>query len=421
MQHAAVETLSTARSRPRLLGYAAGSAVLLGVTALCILGFVWLLLRPNTDPGVRVWMLNHTPDQCAIIDPYKGTVEKKFQVADGLREMAFSFDYSKAFIANVVDVSNRLTVVNTTTYLKEDTIELDGVPQGIGVFPDNKRLAVVLGSKTDFMAGGFDVIDLTKQSKANPRRKLTLYRERDLALTHKIAVADDGDRIYCIDAKKPLVTIYSYRSRGRIGEVDLHGAPEEMYYPRQGSYYYVSVLQHYAIYQLSKATDKITGVYCYVLHDPSRSFERGKLRYMAVDSTGDYLYATCTETGGVAVWEVGNPKLAVDWTQYEERFRLLESYATGQPHYLPAKIFFLSGGYNPNVKYLPGGKQLAIDPDDHDLFVVDEDGALYIFEMRAIIAAADGDKPQPVRIVSEIKGEIRDLKVSPPTVRRKAR
>lgn len=403
----------------RRSGFALGGGIVLAVTGLAVGGFFWLLLRPAEDPGVRVWMLNHTPDQCAIIDPFKGAVEKKFQVADGLREMAFSHDYRRAFVANVVDVSNRLTVINSSTYLKEDTIELDGVPQGIGVFPDNKRLAVVLGSKTDFMAGGFDVIDLTRQSKANPRRKLTLYRERDLALTHKIAVGDDGDRIYCIDAKKPLVTIYSYRDRGRIGEIDLKGSPEELYYPRAGSYYYVSVLQHYAIYQLSKASDKVTGVYSYILHDPAKPFERGKLRHCAVDSSGDVLYAPCTETGGVAVWEVGNPRYAVNWDAHDPRYAQLESYATGVPHFLPVKTFFLTGGYDPNIQYLPGGKQVCLDPGDNNLFVVDEDGALYIYDLRDIESAGDGDKPQPVKIVSEIKGEIRDVKVSPPVIRRK--
>lgn len=411
-------TRSVAVASPsRQRAAAAGGALVLAVSAACILGFVYLLARPNADPGVRVWMLNHTPDQCAIIDPFKGVVEKKFQVADGLRELAFSADYTKAYVANVVDVSNRLTVLNTTTYLKEDTIEVDGVPQGIGVFGDNNKLAVILGSKTDFEAGGFDVIDLNKQSKANPKRKLTLYRERELRLTHKIAVGDDGDRIYCIDAKAPLVNIFSFREQRKLGSVDLNGAPEEMYYPRVGDYYYVSVLQHYAIYQISKRTDEISGVYCYILHDPAKEFERGKLRHMATDKDGNFLYATCTEDRGVAIWDLGNPQHRVDWDKYDARYQQLLSYATGQPHFLPVRKFYLKGGYNPNVTYVPGGKQIALDPLGQNVFVVDEDGALYIYDKHVLDSAEDGATPEPVKIVSEIQGEIRDLKVSKPAVR----
>src|SRR5687768_2006720 len=103
---------------------------------------------------MRVWLLNHQPDQALIVNPFNGQVEQKFLVADGLRELAFSRDYSRAYIASVVDVANRIKVLNTRSYLQEDNIDVDGIPQGIGVFPDDKKLAVILGSKTDFQAGG---------------------------------------------------------------------------------------------------------------------------------------------------------------------------------------------------------------------------------------------------------------------------
>src|SRR5438105_2243228 len=117
-------------------GYLAGAALVLGVTAACIGGFAALLLKPQSDPGVRVWLLNHAPDQIAVIDPYQGNTEAKFSVTDGLRGLSFTKDGKEAFVYGVVDVSNKLTEINTATYLKDDVLELDGIPQGIAVFPD---------------------------------------------------------------------------------------------------------------------------------------------------------------------------------------------------------------------------------------------------------------------------------------------
>src|SRR5437867_2231675 len=85
----------------------------LAVTALCIGAVIALLLRSNADPGFRVWMLNHAPDQAIIINPFNGQTEKKFLVADGLKELTFTPDYKHAWIANVVDVSNRIKEINT--------------------------------------------------------------------------------------------------------------------------------------------------------------------------------------------------------------------------------------------------------------------------------------------------------------------
>ena len=405
-------------------GYIAGALVVVGVSLACMLGVIGLLFRPSADPGIRVWMLNHTPDQVAIINPFDGVVEKKFLVADGLKELAFSRDFDKAYIANVVDVSNRITVIDTTTYLEEEIIEVDGVPQGIGVFPDNRKLAVILGSKTDFMAGGFDVIDLYEQSKADPAKKKKLYRERGLALTHKIAVSDDGEKIYCIDAKKPLINIFSLSQKKKIGEVDLHGAPEEMLYPVAGRFYYVSVLQHLAIYQLDKITDQVVAAYIYELPDLERTFANGKLRHMAVGSKGRYLYGTCYEKKSVAIWDVGNPRYRVDWREVptSDDGRM---YRFQVPHYLPITRFRLKGGYNPNLRYTPGGQHLAVDPLDDYLFVVDEDGALYIYELRDVRRAEErllnAPDPLPVhepwKLVTDIEGDMRDLKVSRPAVR----
>lgn len=410
---------AAAAARPRMLrSYAIGRSVVFAFSGLCILGFFALLLRHNPDPGIRVWLLNHTPDQVAIINPFNGVIEKKFQVADGLRELAFSRDYSKAYVANVVDVSNRITVLNTQTYLKEETVEVDGVPQGFGVFPDNRKLACVLGSKTDFMAGGFDVIDLKEWSKADPNRKKRLWRERDLALTHKIAVSDDGDRVYLIDAKKPLINIYSYSRKEQIGTVDLQGAPEEMLYPPAGKYYYVSVLVHNTIYQLDKQSDRIVGAYIYGMPEPDKMWENHKrLRYMAVDSKGAYLYATLMEDKSIAVWQVDNPNYSLDYTKIPPDPQGKRKIAP-VTYYLPKTAVKLKGGYRDNLLFVPGGKQIVLDPTDQYVFVVDEEGALYIYKLKDIQQGKYASTPEPVKIVPlQDDAEIRDIKVSRPAVR----
>jgi hypothetical protein len=395
--------------------YRLGKFIVLGVTALCMLGVLGLILRKNPDPGTRVWILNHTPDQVVILNPFNAIKEKEFLVADGLRELAFSNDFTEAYVANVVDVSNRVTVLDTRTYLQDEQIVVDGVPQGIGVFPDGNKIAVILGSKTDFMAGGFDVLDLSVQSQADPRRKKRLYRERGLILTHKIAIGDDGDRIYCIDAKSSTLAIYSFKQQHLISDLDLHGAPEQLYYPRQGDYYYVSVLVHQAIYQLSKKTDQIEAAYIYQIPDLSKPFNMGRLRYMALDSKGRYLYATNYEEHSVAVWEIGNPEYSHPWQTIPPTDK--KGYRAPVTHYLPWKAFKLKGGINPNATFVPGGQQIAIDPYDEYLYVMDDMGGFYIYETKTIMRCADGSIPEP-RNTYFFNGdiEVRDLKVSRPAV-----
>jgi DNA-binding beta-propeller fold protein YncE len=400
---------------------------------VCIAAFIGLMLRPHIDSGIRIWLLNHTPDQVVIISPFDGKVERKFQVADGLRGLAFSRDGTKAYFYNVVDVSNRLTVKDTRTYLTEEVIEVDGVPQGIGVFPDNRKLAVILGSKTDFMAGGFDVIDLMQQSKADPRKKKRLYRERDLSLTHKIAISDDGDKIYCVDAKSDKIHVFSFSQQQQFGAIDLHGAPEELLYPRIGSYYYVSVLQHRAIYQINKFTDTVEAAYIYAFFDRTKRWAGGKLRHMAIDSSGRYLVGTNYEESTVAIWDLkSRDKNDVRWQDVPYYPDVFESaYRFECTHYLPLQRFKLKGGYDPNYTFTPGGQHVEIDPLDEYLVVVDDTGAVYVYDWREGLRTnwrstgtpetADGVPiPEPREIVVDIADrttEIRDLKISQAAVR----
>jgi DNA-binding beta-propeller fold protein YncE len=395
------------------LSYRLGSALVIGVAALCVLAVIALLLRPNADPGTRVWILNHAPDQVIIVNPFNGGIEKQFLVADGLRELAFSRDYAKGYVANVVDVTNRLTVLDTKTYLQEDEIVLDGVPQGIGVFPDNRKLAVILGSRTDFMAGGFVVLDLSQQSKADPKKKKLLYRERELRLTHKIAVSDDGDRIYCIDAKSSMLTVYSYAQKQELRKIDLHGAAEQLYYPRAGHYYYVSVLAHQAVYQLDKATDQVQAVYIDNVPDPGRPFNFGRLRYMCVDSAARHLFATNYEMKTVAIWDIGNLNYSRPWQEIPVAGD--RGYRWPAMHFLPIKRFKLKGGLDPALKFIPGGMQITVDPHDEYLFVMDDEGGFYIYDMATVLHCPDMSTPEPRRthwFGHEI--EVRDLKVSLP-------
>jgi DNA-binding beta-propeller fold protein YncE len=400
--------------------------VVFAVAAACIIAFVALLLRPKTDSGIRVWILNHTPDQVVIINPFDQIVEKKFMVADGLRGLTFSRDNTKAYIYNVVDVTNRLNVIDTRTFLTEETIEVDGIPQGIGVFPDNRKLAVILGSKSTFEAGGFDVIDLYEQSRANPQKKKRLYRERGLAITHKIAVGDDGDKIYTIDAKSSKIYIYSFSQKELVSEIDLHGAPEELFYPRQGIYYYVSVLQHRAIYQLNKYTDELNGVFKYQLLDPENPYAGGRLRHIALDKDARYLLGTNSERDTVAVWDLQNlDRYNVPWEDvpyFPDRFP--QSYRFEQDHYLPAKVFRLKGGYDPTHRFIPNPRQLEVGPTNEYLFVVDEYGAIYVYNFADVVSLTSNDTENPVVLeprgivvdIADQTTEVRDLAVSQPTV-----
>jgi DNA-binding beta-propeller fold protein YncE len=417
-----------ARSR----GYAAGAALVLGISLVCTGAFAALLSRSRTDPGVRVWLLNHAPDQIGIVNPYDGVTEKKLSVADGLRGLNFSRDGSRAYVQNVVDVTNKLTVIDTTTYLHTDVIEVDGVPEGVGVFPDRRKLAVILGSRTEFEAGGFDVLDLKAQTKADPTKQQVLMHVRDLRLAHKIAVGDDGDRIYMIDAKSSNLTIYSFKQKKRINSVDLGGACEDFIYPPNGDYYFASVLQHYTIYQISKATDEIVAGYVYSDMYPERPYWKPWLRKMAVDPTGRYLYGTVTERKAVAIWDLNNRSYIVDPTNFHG-----DTSQDGQgfpklgklPLYLPMTRFAINGGYLAPGQYMPGPQLIAADPLNEYIYVVDEHGALYIYDRaqvqvpqpRSNYQPNELPTPPPHRISTDLASdttEVRDIAVSLPTIER---
>ncbi|MCB1215933.1 hypothetical protein KDL44_00970 [bacterium] len=428
------------RVRPRSAGYMIGSALVLGIALFCMLLFIFLFLRRKPDSGTRIWVLNHTPDQVVIYNPHDGVAEKKFQVADGLRGLTFSRDGASAYIFNVVDVVNKFTKVDTATYLKQESVEVDGVPQGIGTFPDDREVAVITGSKTTGEAGGFDVLSMVERSTADPTKPRRMWRVRDLQITHKIAVSDSGDRIYLLDAKSEYLTIYDYINQTVDKEINLHGAAEQFLYPRAGDYYYISVLQHNAIYQFSKKDDAITGAYIYSYADPEKSFHNIKLRYMDIDSEGRYLFATCYEAKSVAIWELGNPDFAREAKDVimpvgPEQKGYVWSDVT---YYLPALRFGLKGGYSERLNYIAGGERIAVDPAGAFLALNDDEGAVYVYELFEVMKTLRRRDPvpeiapptrnlpvlEPHLIITDLVRtgsgdvEIRDLQIARPRVRR---
>jgi len=272
-------------------------AIIIVLGLAVIVAFSAAFVRVQTDRGIRLWMLNHGPDQLVVVNPDTGEVEKELLVADGLQQVVFNRRKDTAFVANVVDVSNRVTLIDTRSYLKSEQITVDGVPQGLAVFPDNEHLAVITGSKTDFMAGGFDVLDLTQQSAADPQRKRAVYRERNLSLTAFIAVDEAGENVYCLDAKASHVFIFSMKERKLVRTVDIGAAPMGLLYPEWGDYFFVSSIKDKAIAVLKKARDpqdvEIVG-----------KVEYGRFRHMALSSDGRLLYAPIYEQKEVAVIDV---------------------------------------------------------------------------------------------------------------------
>ena len=272
-------------------------AIVAALGLLVVIAFVAAFVRVQTDRGIRLWMLNHGPDQLVVVNPDTGEVEKELLVADGLQQVVFNHSKDTAFVANVVDISNRVTLIDTRSYLKSEQITVDGVPQGLAVFPDDERLAVISGSKTDFMAGGFDVLDLTQQSAADPQRKRAVYRERDLSLTAFIAVDGSGENVYCLDAKASYIFIFNMDERKLVRTVDIGAAPMVLLYPEWGDYFFVSSIKNKAITVVRKAQDpqdvEIAG-----------KVEYGRFRHMALSRDGRLLYAPVYELKEIAVIDV---------------------------------------------------------------------------------------------------------------------
>jgi len=290
--------LSSVKKKPdsRARGRAAGrELVLIIIVAIIGIGvFSYLYLRPVPDRGIRIWLLNHAPDQLVVVNPDTGETEKELLIADGLKQFIFNHAKDTAYVANVVDVSNRVTLVDTRSYLKKDQIIVDGVPQGLDIFPGDRYLAVIMGSKTDFMAGGFDVLDLMQDSQVDPQRKRVTYRERGLTLTAFIAVDETGQNVICLDAKASNVFIFSVAEQKLMRTIDVGAAPLGMLYPPDGDYFFICSIKDQSVTVLTKNPDpqKI---------EIAAKIETGRVRDVALSKDGLTLYAPVYERKDIAV------------------------------------------------------------------------------------------------------------------------
>lgn len=287
-------------SQVRLSGRELVTVLVIGLVILAVLALVFI--RPVKDRGTRLWLLNHAPDQLIIANPDTGEEEKKLLIADGLVQLIFNHRKDTAYVANVVDVSNRINVLDTRTYLKLETIIVAGVPQGMSVFPDDRHLAVITGSKTDFMAGGFDVLDLTEPSQVDPQRKRVTYRERGLRLTSSIHVDEQGRYILVLDAKRSSVFVFDYRKKKLVRSLEVGSAPISLLYPEQGDYFFVSSIADESITIFRKAQDPMeiekAGVVKYA-----------RFRFMEVSPDASVLYAPSYEKRIVVVIDVARQKV----------------------------------------------------------------------------------------------------------------
>ncbi len=137
---------------------------------------------------------------------------------------------------------------------------------------------------------------------------------------------------------------------------------------------------------------------------------------------GRYLFGTNYEGKSVAIWQIGNPDYMRAWQEIPNREAEESIYVHQIPYFLPKQRFRLKGGYNPSLAYTPGPKQIATDFDDQFLFVVDDEGALYVYNMDDVMKM-ENDPTQilpPVleqmTLVTDILGDIRDLKISRPAI-----
>ena len=252
-----------------------------------------LAFSSSGDRGIRLFLLNHTPDELVVVNAQNGSVEKRQAIADGLRKLVFSSDGNYAYISNAVDVTNKVTVLDANTFLKSEVIEVDGIPQDLAIFPDNRRLAVVNGAKTDFQASGFDVIDLKEKSPSNPRRKMVLFRARDMRLVDRIAVDKLTGLVFAIDTKSSNISVFDVDERKLVKQIDLGASPISMLFPEASPYFFVSSIRRESVFVIDRATLEIV-----------KRIRVGRCRQIASDREGKMLYVPLAESKQIAVADV---------------------------------------------------------------------------------------------------------------------
>lgn len=251
------------------------------------------------DKGIRLFLLNHTPDELIVVNAASGEIEKRMAVADGLQKLVFSTDGKYAYISNAVDVTNKITAIDAHRFLKTEIIEVDGIPQDLAIASDNRRLVVVSGARTDFMASGFDVLDLHEQSPSGKGRKARLYRARDLKLAGRIEIDRQTELLYAIDSKDSKVFVYDINVGALVNSIEINGAPIDMCFPKEGRHFFVSTIRRGMIFVIDRFTNEIV-----------KTIRVGRSRQMAASRDGSVLYVPLAEARQIAVVDVAAGRVA---------------------------------------------------------------------------------------------------------------
>lgn len=279
-------TLITAKPLSVASGTARIATIFFAVQLLFWL--VWfgiLAAQAARDRGIRLFLLNHAPDELVVVNGDTGQVERRQAVADGLRQLIFSTDGENAYISNAVDVKNKVTVMDAHSFLITERIEVDGIPQDLAIFTDNQRLIVVNGARTDFMANGFDVYDLTQQ--ADKGRKPVLYRAREMKLVDEVAYDPNTGMIFAIDSKDSKVWVYDFSQKKLVHQIELNTAPIDMHFPEGGDYFFVSTIRREMVFVIDRYTYEIV-----------KRIKVGRCRQIASDKDGKMLYVPVSDSTG---------------------------------------------------------------------------------------------------------------------------
>lgn len=328
-----MKMMETKGSFKPTLGKPAGGAARIAVVLIVVQMLFWvvfftiLAFKSSSDKGVRLFLLNHAPDELLVVNAYTGQLERRQSVADGLRQLIFSADGKYAYISNTVDVINKVTVMDAHSFLITERIEVDGVPQDLAIFDDNSKLLVVNGARTDFMANGFDVYDLTQN--LGKARKATLYRAREMKLVDKVQYDPVSGYIYAIDSKDSKIWVYSFAQRKLVEQIELNVGPIDMYFPPEGPYFFVSTIRQEMINVIDRNK-----------HEIVKRIKVGRCRQMTSDKTGSILYVPVSEKKQLVVVDVNQGVMlgfvdlprrceVIEMSPYYDRLFLVDSSGEG--------------------------------------------------------------------------------------------
>jgi len=218
-------------------------------------------------------------------------------------------------------------VLDANSLLVTERIEVDGIPQDMAILEDNTRLVVVNGARTDFMANGFDVYDLTQD--LGKARKPILYRAREMKLVDNIQYDPVAGYIYAIDSKDSRLWVYSFAERKLVDQIELNVAPVDMYFPPEGPYFFVSTIRQEMINVIDRNT-----------HEIVKRIKVGRCRQITSDRAGSILYVPVSEKKQLAVVDVNKGVMlgfvdlplrceVIEISPYYDRLFLVDSSGEG--------------------------------------------------------------------------------------------